>query len=101
MGSRLSLHTILLNILASENVYFQPPASKALHYPCIVYQRSSVDVKKANNQTYNYTVEYMLTYIDQNPDGLILEKLLALPMCGFDRNFKKDNLNHDIFNIYY
>lgn len=101
MGTRLALHNVLLDILASDNVYFQPPATLKMLYPCIVYSRSRVDVKKADDITYKYVVGYTLTYIDPNPDGLILDKLLSLPMCSFSTNFKKDNLNHDVFNIYY
>ena len=101
MGSRLELHDVLLSILASDNVYFQPPASLKMLYPCIVYNRSSIDIKKADNMNYKYTLGYTVTYIDPNPDGLIVEKLLSLPMCSYSTNFKKDNLNHDVFNIYY
>lgn len=101
MSDRLDLQAILLSILPSKNVYFQPPASMSLKYPCIIYRRNDVDAKKADDITYISRVSYMLTYIDQNPDGVIVDKLLALPLCRFDRNFVKDGLNHDTFILYY
>lgn len=101
MGSRLDLQDILIAAIPSGKVYFQPPASKMLSYPCIVFARDDIDVKKANDKTYNHTVGYLVTYIDQDPDLEIVDKLLQLPMCKYERQFKKDNLNHDIFKIYY
>ena len=41
LDRRLQFHRILCEILGSEYVYFQPPESKKLHYPCIVYNRAT------------------------------------------------------------
>lgn len=101
MGTRLQLQTVLETILGSKNVYFQPPATMVMKYPCIVYSRSSMDTKFANNVPYSIKNRYQLTVIDKNPDSAIPAKVAALPMCTYDRPFKADNLNHDIFNIYY
>ena len=38
MRSQSSLHNILLN-LGITNVYFQPPATKKMEYPCILYKK--------------------------------------------------------------
>lgn len=101
MGSRLNLHAILKTALGSDHVYFQPPASVTMQYPCIVYSRAAVDTKYANNKPYAQKKRYSVTVIDQNPDSLIPDKIAALPLCSFSRHFKVDNLNHDIFNLYY
>ena len=82
-------------------MYFQPPSTVKLVYPCIIYSLDAFDTKKANNALYNYTKGYMLTYIDPNPDSAIPELLLQLPMCRFSRHYTADNLNHDVFNVYY
>jgi hypothetical protein len=83
------------------NVYFQPPETVKLVYPCIIYSRSSGDTKFANNKPYINTKRYQLIVIDKNPDSIIPEVVTMLPMCKFERHYTKDNLNHDVFNIYY
>ena len=99
MNNRLSLHTILKSIV--DNVYFQPPESLKLNYPCIVYERSSGDSQFADNHPYIHTTRYKITVIDADPDSEIPGKVARLPMCTMDMHFTKDNFNHDVFNIYY
>ena len=101
MGSRLNLQTLLESLLGSRNVYFQPPASVSMQYPCIVYSRAAVDTKYANDKKYLQKKRYSITVIDKNPDSLIPDKVGGLPLCSFDRHFKTDNLNHDIYSLYY
>jgi hypothetical protein len=101
MGSRLALQTIFEGLLGSRNVYFQPPSTVTMSYPCIVYARSNIDTKFADNSPYVRKKRYMVTVIDKNPDSLVPDKVGNLPMCIFDRNYTADNLNHDVFNIYF
>ena len=101
MGSRTSLQTLLEGILSSQHVYFQPPESVKLEYPCIVYGRNTVNKTFADNSAYSHKICYTVTLIDRNPDSSFLGKLIALPLCKFDRHYKKDNLNHDAFSLYY
>lgn len=101
LDRRLELHQILTNILGSAYVYFQPPESLKLHYPCIVYERSTGDTQFADNSSYIFRVSYRVTYIDKDPDNEIIQKLAALPLCRMDRSYIGDNLNHDSFVIYY
>lgn len=101
MGRRLDLHELLVDVLGSRNVYFQPPSSEKMRYPCIVYQRNRLEIKSANDSNYNMTTGYMLTLVDANPDSVIFEKIARLPMCRFDRHFTADSLNHDVFTLYY
>lgn len=101
MGTRLQLHQILTDVLGSDHVYFQPPASVKMKYPCIVYQRTSGDTKFADNLPYKFKKRYQLTYIDTNPDSDKIDKIAMLPMCTYDRHFTSDNLNHDTFNLYF
>ena len=49
MASRLSLQTMLEEILGSRNVYYNPPASVRMEYDAIVYSRTKIDNKFANN----------------------------------------------------
>ena len=106
MGQRLNLHNILIDILGTTNedvsrVYFQPPETIKLTYPCIVYERSRINTNFANDKPYAQQKQYTVTVIDKNPDSLIPDKISKLPMCTFSRHFTADNLNHDVFNIQY
>lgn len=101
MGTRLEFHDILVRALGSSNVYFQPPETIKMEYPCIVYQRSSGDSLFADNQGYRFTTRYQVTVIDKNPDNKVLARLVDMPLCTYDRHYNTDNLNHDVFNIYF
>ena len=101
MASRLDLHEVLCSVLGTRNVYFQPPESVKMQYPCIVYERSAVNTRFADNELYMRKKRYTVTVIDKNPDSEIPDKVASIPMCAFDRNFTSDNLNHDVFSIYY
>ena len=99
MGSRLGLQDLLETLV--NNVYFQPPESLKLSYPCIVYSRSDMDTKFADDIPYAHSKQYQLIVIDKDPDSSIPGKVALLPMCTFDRHYTANNLNHDIFDIYY
>lgn len=101
MGKRTELQTLLESVLCSDKVYYQPPETFKLSYPCIIYERSDIDSKFANDLSYIHKTCYSLTLIDKDPDSPILDKLLKLPKCSFDRHYEAANLNHDTFNIYY
>jgi len=101
MSDRIDLQALLEAILGSSNVYFQPPANVQMQYPCIVYARDSADSKFADNKNYRYTKRYQVTIIDRNPDSLVPDTIAQLPLCTFQRFFTKDNLNHDVFNLYF
>ena len=101
MGGRTELQTLLETLLGSENVYFQPPSSVEMNYPCIVYRRDDSSEKRANDKLYLHKQRYQVTVIDRNPDSLIPNKVLSLPLCAFDRYYTADNLNHDVYNLYY
>lgn len=101
MASRLNLQDELCEILGSENVYFQPPASVKMSYPCIRYSRSRNDQKYANNYIYLVTPGYSGVVIDHNPDSDIPNKMLEhFPMCNFGNPYVVDNLNHFPFTLY-
>ena len=101
MDRRLKLHQILVDILGSNHVYFQPPASVKLVYPCIIYQYETGDTQFADDQAYIFVRKYQIQVIDSNPDTEIPDKIARLPRCLNDRNYTADNLNHYTFNIYY
>lgn len=101
MDSRPNLQTKLEQILGNRNVYFQPPESIKLNYPAIVYKRSNIQNTFADNEVYKQSYFYEIIVIDRKPDSQITKKLSKLPKIRFDRSFTYDNLNHDVFTIYY
>jgi hypothetical protein len=101
MGQRPALQAVLEEILGSGNVYFQPPASVQMQYPCIVYQRYNAVSTFADDMTYLHTKRYQVTVIDPDPDSQVPDKVAALQLCSRIRFFVVDNLNHDVFYLYY
>jgi hypothetical protein len=99
MAPRLELQTLLESI--AEHVYFQPPTNIHLQYPCIVYERDNAESVFANNENYRYVKRYMVTVIDRNPDSDLPDNVAVLPMCTFQRHFTADDLNHDVFNLFF
>lgn len=98
---RLELQSILKDILGSNNVYFQPPNGLQIQYPCIVYLRDDAKTEFANDKPYSNTKRYQVTVIDRNPDSDIPDKVALLPMCSFNRFYTADNLNHDVFTLFF
>lgn len=101
MGTRLELQSKLEELLGSSHVYYQPPESLKLEYPAIVYSKSDIRSRFANNAAYSLTFRYELIVIDRKPDNPVILKLLQLPYCSFDRHYKADNLNHDTLILYF
>lgn len=98
---RLELHEKLCDILGSRNVYFQPPSSKKMNYPAIVYSLSNIQKSSADNIAYVKRIAYELTVIDRDPDNNIVDKVSNLPNCRFDRPFVSEGLYHYVFTLYY
>lgn len=102
MASRLKLHEEFCTILGNRNVYFNPPESIKMSYPCIRYTKAQPDIRRANNSIYNNTTKYEVTVIDHSPDSAIPDTILnRFPMCAIDRYFTADNLNHTTLTLYY
>ena len=101
MHKREALQVKLEQILGTNNVYFQPPESVKMHYPAIVYERDDIYSRSADNKNYTNVIKYVVTLIDKDPNSSIIYKILKLPMCSFSRHFTNNNLNHDVFELYY
>lgn len=102
MASRLNLHEEFRKLLQSNFVYFDPPETVKMGYPCIRYVKGSPDIRRANNRLYKGTEQYTVTVIDKDPDSTIADKLLEhFQMCRIDRRYKADGLNHTVLTIYY
>ena len=82
--------------------YFQAsrPARKS-STPASSTSEAQISAIHADNAPYRLLDRYQVTAIYKNPDSDLPHRLAMLPMCAHDRHFTADNLNHDIFNLYY
>ena len=96
--SRMKVSEMLHDIC--DHVYYQPPESVKLVYPCIIYEQRSGDTRYADDVPYTFTISYTVTVIDKDPDSNLPYKVASLPMCRMDRCFTSDNLNHSVFVLY-
>lgn len=101
MRTRLELQALLESLLGSDRVYYQPPASVKMEYPAIVYSKSGIKSAFANNARYSKMSRYTIIVIGKKPDNPVIDKLLELPYCSYDRPYKSDNLNHDVLTLYF
>ncbi len=97
---RLRLQSVLESILGSGNVYFQPPASMIMEYPCIVYSFTGTYGTKADNIDYLTSDAYDVTLITKDPVfGEVNERILEIPHCRFSRKYTADNLHHFSYSL--
>lgn len=101
MASRIDLQKELERFLNLRHVYYQPPETVKMEYPAIRYSRSDVDTKFANNKPYLHKNRYEIIVIDRKPDNPVIDELLKMPMCTYDRHYTSDNLHHDVLTLYY
>lgn len=102
MATRLDLQNLFEGILESKNVYYQPPESIKLTYPCIIYALTDIYTRNADDSHYSMQKSYTVTVISRDPDNEIAESILKiLPRTRFDRRYVTDNLYHDILTLYY
>lgn len=103
MATRIQLHEELKTLLGSSYVYFQPPETIKMKYPCFVYNTEPGGVRHADNLMYIYDARYTLTYITREPDHIDMVKrvLRTFEMIDHDRSFVNDNLYHEVFDLYY
>lgn len=101
MATREDLQYKLEEIFGSKNVYYQSPPSTGMKYPAILYSKSRISVKRANDRNYSTRTAYELIVIDRLPDNPVIQRLMELPYCSYDRVYKADNLYHDVLTLYY
>lgn len=101
MSSRTSLQNELTELLESNNVYFQPPASVQMRYPAIRYKFEGLRNTHANDRVYKRMGRYQLTLIDKDPESKFVDRILAIPYCTLVQTYRADNFNHFVFELYY
>lgn len=101
MALRSDLQLVFTALLQSSNVYFQPPPTIKMEYPCIVYRRDYELAEHADDFPYKRDKRYLVTVIDRDPDSGIPDRVASLPKCTYDRFYTADNLNHDVFKLFF
>ena len=99
--TRVELHHKLVEMLGSNNVYFDPPENFKLKYPCIVYYLEGLADIPADNQTYRRLHRYNLTYITTKAEDPFAEELAALRYCTLTRPFAVSDLHHWSYTLFY
>jgi len=101
MASRIELQTKLQELLGNKNVYYQPPETLKMEYPCIRYSKSNINSRHADDIKYSTINRYELIVIDKRPDNIVIEKILNLPYSEHDRHYVSNNLHHDVIILYF
>lgn len=101
MGNRIDLQKMLEELIDTKQVYFEPPESIKLSYPCIIYGLSNEDVRFADDVKYLKKKAYDLTVISRNPDDELFDKVSDIQYCIFDRRFDTSNLTHTVYRLYF
>ena len=94
------LQAAFQELLGSRNVYYNPPESVKMNYDAIVFNRSNINNKFADNSVYMQSHFYTVTTITYDPDAEIIDKISNLPGCSFVTSYVADNLYHNRFTLY-
>lgn len=94
------LEEMFRSVLKNNNVYFQPPESVKMKYPCIIYGLSGSVKVNADDTTYHHRNRYTVTLITRDPNAEQYNEITNWPMCRFDRHYTASGLHHFVFTIY-
>jgi len=92
---------VLETVLGSDEVHFQPPTNIILTYPCIVYKRDDARTQFADNIPFRVKKRYQVTVIDRDPDSVIPDKVAQLESSVFERHYTANDLNHDVYTLFF
>ena len=94
------LQQMFMEILGSQNVYFQPPENTKIKYPCILFELNDVNTRKADDMDYLSNDRYAVTLIHRDPENTVWREIKKLAYCDLDRIYVADNLYHYVFTLY-
>ena len=100
---RLELQQIFERILGSRRVYFQPPPSLLMEYPCIKYNKSAVRLTMADDKIWNHRQAYSVTVMDYDPDSQIPFNILEEfgSLVRVEAFYSSSGINHTKLVLYY
>lgn len=85
----------------TAKVYIQEPSGMQMEYPCILIRRGTGNTKFADNVVFRHQKRYELTAIDEEPDSPLYDLLASLPRSEHNRSYPAENLNHDVFTLFF
>ena len=94
--TRLTLHQTLVDLLGSNNVYYNPPETQKMSFPCITYTLANISDIKADNLKYIDYKTYKITVVSKKPDHPVIKKILNLEMTRFSAQYTKNGYYHDV-----
>ena len=101
---RLAFHKQLSDVsgIPSEHLYFQPPSTVKLNYPCIIYKNTGDWDIKADNLRYAAKTRIQAIVVTRDPDSDIPEKILnGFFYSSADPDYTAENLYHHPITIYF
>ena len=99
---RLELHEKLCEMLGSRNVYFQPPETVKLEYPCIIYSRGMDESVYADNMNYLVYSCWEIQIIAKDPTFELFDTFTSKwQYVRKKASFAADNLNHANYTLFY
>lgn len=102
MATRIELDKKLRAYYNPARVFYQPPESVKLTYPCVLYWLDSYEQRFADDKTYLGKCRYHLRFITKDPDDeRILGVLSHLQLIKLDNFYTADNLNHYDYTVYF
>ena len=72
-----------------------------MEFPCITYERGTWETRHANDKPYLHDIRYTVTVIDKDPDSPLVAAVAALPKSRHTSFFVANQLNHDVFDIFF
>lgn len=101
--NRLELSTLLSSIMEEcgeePHLYFQPPESVKLEYPCMIYRLRTMTSRKADDKPYYKTIGFDITYVTRSPNSSVPSRMLSEQYMNFDRYYTSENLHHYAYTI--
>ena len=100
---RYELHDKLVEILGSNNVYYQIPENVKINYPCIYYKLNGLWNRRADDKSlYAKSAQYDVVVIDEDPDSTIfLDLIKEFNHCSFKTHYVSGSLHHYALTLYY
>lgn len=102
MDRRLILQNQLEMIPGVKKVYFQPPASVRMEYPCIRFSKGRPKTLRADDKVYQFVQGYELIVIETNPDSKIAQYIIEnFQMAEINTAYVSNNLYHTSITLYH
>lgn len=95
------LQAIFVGMAGVQAAYFQPDQNTKVVDPAVIYERDDSWHARSDNILWLFKKRYTVTVIDREPDSLIPDQVEALPHSTFNRFFRRNGLNHFVFQLYF